>query len=251
MILIAGDSWGCGAWKNYKVYHRGLEQYLYDSGYSVVNISCPAGSNENTVERLDHYLDSYTYQPPIGSNNPINKIFVFQTEWHRAADQFRPGQGKQLVLRPDIADWFEFRKVFDDQKILIHFYNQLSHISQKHNIPIHIIGGCADTIWLDEFEKKRSPGINIACQSMINLLLEDCASIDRPVFAYEMPERYLTNAKQTNDLQLLDYVLDMVDAAQKRIKLFENNPDWFPDAAHANHQGHKKLFDYLKKQGII
>ena len=49
MIIIAGDSWGCGEpgvsddtgpiFQYGTVTHTGLEQYLQDDGYKVINIS--------------------------------------------------------------------------------------------------------------------------------------------------------------------------------------------------------------------
>lgn len=256
MILIAGDSWGCGAWDQDPVtghpvvYHRGLEQYLHNDGHKVINISYPGGSNESTVEQLERYLYGYTQSPPLWYNDPILQIFVFQTEWWRGKSDFRPGQGKQLVLRPEIVEWFELNEIYDDQKIISHYYNNLSHISQKYHIPIWIIGGCVDTIWLDQFEDEYS-GLHIACQSFTNLLVNDNHRVENATCTWKMPVEYLVNAKQKNNAELIEYVLNMSDLADQRCDTFTLNKDWFPDNGHASHLGHKKLFDYLKTQGII
>jgi len=55
-IGIFGDSWGSGEWNHdindYRVLHRGVEQYLVDDGYTVENYSIPAGSNHESYLKI-------------------------------------------------------------------------------------------------------------------------------------------------------------------------------------------------------
>ena len=65
-ILIGGDSWGCGEWtwfseRNYKVSHKGLEQYLLDDGFSVVNCSQGGSSNRQSIDRVTRRLELDNY----------------------------------------------------------------------------------------------------------------------------------------------------------------------------------------------
>ena len=53
VVVIAGDSWGCGEWtqrdhRDYYVSHAGLAQYLADDGYQVINLSQPGAGNLDT-----------------------------------------------------------------------------------------------------------------------------------------------------------------------------------------------------------
>jgi hypothetical protein len=65
-ILIGGDSWGCGEWawlskRKYGVSHLGLEQYLVDDGFSVVNCSEGGSSNRNSIDRVARQLELGNY----------------------------------------------------------------------------------------------------------------------------------------------------------------------------------------------
>jgi hypothetical protein len=55
-ICITGDSWGCGEWdkinKKYSVSHKGLEEYLKQDGFNVLNLSKPSASNLGAYEKL-------------------------------------------------------------------------------------------------------------------------------------------------------------------------------------------------------
>ena len=58
MIIIAGDSWACGEWviDKEQLSHGGLYQYLHDHGYPVINLGTPAGSNAQTINKLNHFF---------------------------------------------------------------------------------------------------------------------------------------------------------------------------------------------------
>ena len=70
-IGIFGDSWGCGEWNEHlhiflknkkythKNLHKGLEQYLSNSGYRVKNYSIPAGSNLESVEKIKKHYKNF------------------------------------------------------------------------------------------------------------------------------------------------------------------------------------------------
>ena len=65
LIVIIGDSWGCGEWLfkdgRYGVVHPGLEQYLVDAGHPVTNLSGSNKQNEEAIDFLETYLESNAY----------------------------------------------------------------------------------------------------------------------------------------------------------------------------------------------
>jgi hypothetical protein len=226
MIVISGDSWGCGCWDtNQKVYHRGLEQLLHDAGHKVINISQGGFDLESIVERLSDYLLLLRDRPPLWMDEPVTKIFVMQTEWHRL-----------MFKRDDSPELHRYQNEGDDQKIIAIFYGTLSFLATEYNVDIHIIGGCSDTIWIDDFSKFY-PGVSIACQSLTNLLVNDNHRIDNPVFSVKFPKELLN----TED------AINLAMQGEKREQIWKDNPEWmWPDGSHPNHLGHKKLYEHIK-----
>ena len=252
MILISGDSWGAGAWKDGKVYHRGLEQYLHDDGHSVVNLSIGGGSNFHSIERITNFLKTQNKQVPLWHDKEIDSIIVFQTEWHRAHLEYDENSYKTFIINKELEEWHQHLNVGDDQKILSRYYSDLSDVSQGHNIPIGIVGGCSDTVWIDEFESQY-PGLYVICQSFSNLVVNNNHRIDPPVYTINLPPYILEKVHASiNGDEVEKYLFDMVDLGNNRIKMWNDNPEWFkPDGGHPNHTAHKKLFDYIKSNNLL
>lgn len=237
-IIIAGDSWGCGEWGNSLphcgISHVGLTKYLLDSGYCVVNLSGPGGSNKYASDRISDFLQ-------VNQQLQISYVIVFQTEWLRDVLIEDP-----VNLKEDLIHGYIGLK----NRLISRFYYKLSRASVKNNIPIHIVGGCGDTIWLDQFEKKY-PGLQIICQSLTNLLVNGDHRNPDPVhciFSKRDEEKinYIKKHLKTADLELL---LDDIDKGSKRVDLWANNKEYFwPDGCHANRQAHQILFEFLKAQ---
>jgi len=222
MIIIVGDSWGCGCWtEEQTVYHRGLEQLLHDDGHKVINLSQGGCDLKTITRRLDDHLMLLKDRPPLWFTEPVTKILVLQTEWHRHLSTAKEKDTEQI----EIAS----------------FYGTLSHISKKYNLPIYVIGGCSDTVWLDEFENYY-PGVTVVCQSFTNLLVNDNHRTDEPVYSVRFPKSFIT-----------DYELMLkAEKGQKREQVWNENPQWFfPDGTHPNHLAHEKLYSHLKKENVI
>jgi len=230
MILIAGDSWGCGCWDtNQKVYHRGLEQYLHDNGHNVINLSGGGSCLEETTQVLGNFLRQIQLSPWLWMPEPITKVFVFQTEWNR-------GSNFDWLLSSAQRELHKFKNQGDDQKIIASFYGALSYIAIEYNVDIQIIGGCSDIIWIDDFQKCY-PGVSIACQSFTNLLVNDNHRIDNPVFSVRFPPQLIED----------EHTMQLAQLGQEREKIWQANPDWmYPDGGHPNHLGHKKLYEHIK-----
>jgi len=238
IIIIAGDSWGCGEWENnngnYRISHPGLTKYLIESGYSVINLSQPGGSNIKSETLIGRFLQTNTHIIP-------SHIIVFQTEWIR--DIY---ETDATILNNDLALGYVDLK----NRVMSRFWNQLSQICKKTSTPVYIIGGCSDTLWIDDVESNY-PCLHVACQSVTNLLLENNHRILNPthsiftslqVSQIDLIKKHLNNT----DLELF---LQDIEQGTKRLDLWKKNKEFFwPDGVHPNRHGHKILFEFLKTQ---
>lgn len=238
-ILIAGDSWACGEWSDdnkggYGISHSGLTKYLTDLGYLVINLGKPGGSNIHSADRVNDFLT-------VSTHLNISHVFVFQTEWIRDI-KFEDEE----ILVEDVATGYLSLK----NRLISRFYSKLSQSSQQSKTPIHLIGGCSDTIWLDKFSQEY-PGLNVCCQSFTNLLLTENHRIANPVHALMTKQAeknivYLKNSIDSKDLQLL---LDDIDQGKQRFTTWNQQKSFFwPDGGHANQTAHGILFKFLKMQ---
>lgn len=245
LSLISGDSWSVGEWENDKhvptINHGGLSQYLHEEGQIVVNVGLGGSSNRETYLRVrnfffnNHHLRAY----------PNKQVIVFKSEWTR-----------------DFAYMDSEDKNFYDQPMALRdrinsrFYYDLSALAQEWNVPIKIIGGCSDTLLFDDFQNVY-PGLEIICQSMVNLLINNCSTIEDPVFSvFSTDPRamdFLKLLKQhTTDVQAMEILLDEIDRGQQRFDMFYKYKNLFyPDGAHPNREAHKILYDFLKRNNSI
>jgi len=233
-IVIAGDSWACGEWRGYGISHPGLTQYLTDQGYLVINLGKPGGSNIHSADRIDNFLT-------VSKHLNTSHVFVFQTEWIR---DVKLENEKNLV--EDIATGYSSLKM----RLMNRFYYKLSKISQQTKTPIHLIGGCSDTIWLDSFSQEY-PGLSVCCQSLTNLLLNGNHRIDDPIHALmaKHSEKDIAYLKKNLDSKDLELLLDDIDKGNQRITTWNQQKSFFwPDGGHANQTAHSILFKFLKTQ---
>ena len=243
-IVIAGGSWASGEWGAVPgatepsaaggLKHPGLSQYLLDSGYQVINLSQPGGANKHSADRVSSFLN-------CNQHLDISSVIVFQTEWVRDIFVESP-----TIVNDDVTHGYHDLK----NRIISRFYNYLSQASVQYNVPIYLIGGCSDTVWLDQFSKEY-PGLQIVCQSLTNLLVNGDHRNPDPVHCIfskrdEEEIKYIKKHIGTQDLELL---LNDIDKGTQRVNSWANHRDYFyPDGFHANRQGHHVLFEFLKAQ---
>ena len=239
MIIVAGCSWACGEWSRgdlgQGIVHQGLSQYLIEQQRLCLNLGIPGGSNMRVAQKIQGWLD----------RNPdanLDKILIFQTEYTRDL---------ALNFEEDFDDISEFDLIAG--KIIARFYSRCVEISQTAHCPVYLIGGVSDTIMLSDFEQQY-PGVKVACQSLVNLLVNDRDTIDSPILSWygrgaiEMLH-HLKKRLSTDQLQIF---LHRIDQGLDRENLVFGNPAYFwPDGMHPNRSGHKKLFDYLCNKGIL
>lgn len=255
MIIIAGDSWACGEWKDCNVVHGGchvvhggLSKYLNDAGHDVFNIGVGGSSNFMTVDKLEATLSLLQARKCLTDDSVV---IAFQTEWHR---DFRQTANDHLYgfcenvevpfFKPNVAiDQFFI------EKLLSRYYYRLSDIAQKFSIPIHLVGGCSDTMWFDKFTEEY-PGLSILCQSLTEFLTNNSTRIDNPVFSVKFTEVFLNLIKsQAKSIKDTEYILTMIDQGDNRLQLWNSTPEYFwPDGAHPNRKGHLILYQLIKNQ---
>jgi hypothetical protein len=240
-ILIVGDSWGVGEWDGnpsqdriwqVPVSHSGLQHFLTEHDQKVINLSRPGNSNS---EMWHTCIASLTNNLTLQES--IRCIIIFQTEWTR-----------------DVCEHWHIAEVEDygveqlKSRWISRMYLRLSQLSCKYNLPVYVIGGCSDTLWLSEFSQYY-PGVTIVCQSFTNLLLNNNHRIVNPIMI-SMHTRILESISKlkAQQLSLADkkFITQEIEQSFIRAATWENNPDWFyPDGYHPNKAGHKKLFDHL------
>lgn len=238
-ILIAGDSWGCGEWDvncDYNT-HKGLQQFLEDDGHQVFNVSHQGLGNHEIYLNIKAFLDrSFISQ--------IDLVIVFQSEYNR---DYKFSGAWQNYLSAE--DWENIKEANSAaHRWLSRFYRNLSDISLSTNIPIKIIGGHADAIWLDDFENLY-PGCTIACQSMTNLILANNHRIQDPVFSFyeKRTEPLVKKLKSLLGPDQIGDLLDLINNGIRREMLLRSNPEYFfPDGIHPNRKGYQILYDFLK-----
>lgn len=237
MIIIAGDSWGCGELDSRNLTHGGLSEYILTHGHDCINLSYGGGTNYNTLGQLWNFVRN---NPSLAKQ--IEKIFVFQTEWDR--DYRTPDLPDHLLNNlqhgyPTCAEY-----------TISGFYHGLSRLG----IPVKLIGGCSDVMWSDDFEFEY-PGVAVVCQSLTNLLIAENHRVDNPVYSFwaKKSENLLQEIKkQTKEQSGLNLLLNDITLGNKRLETFRQNKNWFwPDGVHANRHGHKKLFEFLISTGEI
>jgi hypothetical protein len=257
MIIIAGDSWGYGEWSDSDP-HVGLPQYLTNDGHTVVNLSKAGGSNYEAWYRLDNFLIANDYHV-----KNIEKIFVFQTEWDRDLTMHDYPILDRIDNPSDIFKaigfvWVDSNKNIEEQidlrtanslgtVMLDNFYQQLSRIATKHGLTIELLGGCCDVAESDF--GNRYPGLRVACQSVTNFLITDNPDTDRPITTlYQRQPAVNFIKKHLHNNYELEMLLDSIDYNQTRFATWFNNKPWFyPDGGHANRQGHRKLYNFLRQ----
>jgi hypothetical protein len=238
IILIAGDSWPAGVWEkdvNYPV-HPGICSHLINLGFHVRNLAKPGGSNLESIDRVEDYISC---NPKEISN--IKFILFWQTEFFREVWYYR-----RHPLEKELAQGYAQLK---DHWIYRPYY-KLTELSQQWQLPIYIVGGASDTVWYDDFEKD-FPGVKIVCQSITNMLINNCHRIDQPVFCEFIPgwidEGDFLNLVKKNITNLdLKILLEDMELSKQRLKEFSAHPELFyPDGLHPNSVAHQKIFDFL------
>ena len=244
IIVQAGDSWAAGTWgkdSDTPRANEGICQNFIDIGYSIRNLAKPGGSNLESIDRLKDYLRSNQHEI-----NDIKFILFWKTEFFREIWYYHPDDTNVPI------EELSYRYGSLKDRWIYRPYHRLLEIRTQWNIPIYILGGCSDCVWYDEFEKD-FPGVKIICQSVTNLLLNGDHRIQEPVFCEFLSGwidrcKFLEKIKQDTTKQDLELLLHDMNLGTKRLKSFQENPQFFgSDGIHPNTLAQKLIFEYLMK----
>jgi hypothetical protein len=243
MIIISGCSWSIGEWdvdhnaetKVSQLQHGGLGQYIEEAGTPVLNLGIPAGSNLQAAKRVQTWLER-------NPKEPIDKIIMLQTEWDR---------DYKMIFEDDFSHITDAHSL--PGRWTARYYSRLSELASLGRCPVILVGGLADTIWLDDFPKEY-PGVHLACQSMTNLVITGNDRVDNPVLSWYnkySPPLIERIRSYLSDDQLPE-LLNMIDLGFERENWVFRHPEWFwPDGNHPNRAAHLKLYDFLVTQGYL
>lgn len=237
MNIVSGCSWSCGEWPRLdtgkrEVVFPGLEYNFQQDGIDCINLGIPSGSNLAVANKVRGWIERHP-------EHKIDKIYIFQTEWNR-----------DLLMKYD-EDYKDFRTVEELQgKFIARFYSRLSEIAMQAGCTVILIGGVSDTLWLDNIEE-HYPGLQIGCQSLVNLILNDSHRIDNPIYSWygtSIGEQTVKKVKgYLNDSELENF-LSLIDAGLERETLVFSNPEFFwPDGYHPNRYAYAKLYKFLQE----
>jgi hypothetical protein len=242
MILVLGASWAVGEWKSPgqpadapHIQHRGLMQYIEESGQHVVNLTANGESNLKIANRLQTWFDQHPVSKPT-------HIFVFQSDYTSDKNRAQPSDYDKIDNPYSLSNLW-----------LARFYQQLSSIAQRYRCTITLIGGGVDTLWFDDMNSIY-PGVEVGCQSLINLILFGNHRTQVPVFSWytRHSEQVVKKIKEKMTQDQMPIFLTMLDHAQKREKTISDTKEYFwPDGRHPNRKGHRILYDFLQMQGYF
>jgi hypothetical protein len=245
MYIILGDSWGCGEWVDGEVTHSGLAFYMEELGHKVVNNSIPGGSNYESLNSLKDFL---VCEQDLEEIKKINGIFLFWTEWYR---DFRIKPYGIFDLAVDSSNYFmpkNYNKDFYSryqERVLLDF----KKVADKLKVPIYVIGGASD---LDYFDNDLFGNVICVCQSLTNLCVNNSDRIQDPArCTARWPVEFVKTIKQ-NTKTSLEFLLDELQKNENRQNLCkEYRLQFFPDKAHVDRKGHKKLLNLLIEKKIL
>jgi hypothetical protein len=231
-ILILGDSWACGELSlkedGHSIVHKGLEQYLIDQGHTVINLGVLGGANSNSISNYLNFTQHADY------------VFFFQTEPTREGD---------TIFIELLKQFKSIRTVFDH--LINECYININKIAKDKNQTVHLIGGYS--VVTDNASKFSNLNNFI---SNVSSLIDPDTKFD--FYGYFMQFEWFVNIVENakKKLNFDDYTvgqlkkeyIDMVNE-NTRITLYmsANEDYYFPDGMHTNRNGHRIIFNQVKK----
>jgi hypothetical protein len=216
-FLITGDSWSQGEWlENRTIAHKGLEQYLLETGHKVLNVG--RGGQDNY---------SALYQASCALWEGIDHFIFFQTDILRSCNSI------------DLKLHKPMETAIREQNCMV---NQLNDIRSKNpNLKITVIGGCG------KFDEKSTSAWDYCVPSMTALLVP--GFVDNPYWVCNPWYQFLQDTPP-GDLSF-DHKLQILEIEEQialKKQCWNSNKDLFyPDGLHPNRQAHKFLFEHLCK----
>jgi len=151
MIVILGDSWGVGEWgvddnNCYCLTGPGISQYI-SMHDTVINLSVGAGSNTESLNRLENLLKKYRI-------DAFDTIYCIVTDPLRCLTSMQPTK-------------FQTSIAYKVGSLLNNFLSRANDIGKQHQTVINLIGGLCD---LNSIDILNYSYLNIAVPSWGKLL---------------------------------------------------------------------------------
>lgn len=220
-ILITGDSFGCGEWQidpdlqSKILLHKGIEHYLLEENYDVLNVSIAGSPNKFAIKRLSLVLD---FNPDIilwFQSDPLRDLFPFN----------------------DFTEKFNtFEELIElNNNILDNHYSTLNSLDKK----IYCIGGCS----------KINSNLIVKYNNLIPLI----NSVPEFLFPeYKHPELWHSGWQaEVHKIQDLKLLTKLLACKVKQCKLIteQRYKDLFwPDGMHPNRIGYYKIYEFIKSK---
>ena len=217
-VIIIGDSWGRGEWAKDTqiIVHKGLEQYILDDGYTVINYSEPGADCNRIINQI----------PKLGERDLL-VIFTTdfqrgQIDWHKQSSQ---SITDFLYHRNDCKNYF----IKCITKKLLKCTGQV------------LLLGCLGVFNIDDKIKNKNVAI---IPNFCEWLFPDNNFIkDYLFYTRDYNFNLLYNLIRNNrNRPLLEAILHQVNINKK---IFVN--DYFPDNAHPDRRCHFKLYEHIKE----
>ena len=244
-IFVSGSSWARGEWVGPKVVHRGLIQYFSDDGYTVID----AGQSRSWHSRVINHLDKQ-----LAQHYQHNDIVLFVMA-DPLLDIIMPELNQLHVKRTNsVKNLKNFTENILQAGGLIallrkqqqQIYQQLDDVAKKHNAVIDCIGGTynVNTKLLDNFSN-----LNPRVISWIDLLighLREYPGIGDPEvgvsYTWDIDYINLDTYQPEFAAQVRDEFECVTHYSSMLTELI-----FHPDGLHPNREGHKILYNHLKK----
>lgn len=240
-IFIAGLSWGRGEWVGPNVVHRGIEQYFTEDGYQVFNVSKPRSTHTRINQLLNSCLSDH-YAPGDRvfwiQADPIIDIIAEEITGKLLPNQKLVGLSERLLGAGTLVD------LMSDQQGRI--YCELNNIAVKYSTQIYCIGGTYNINPIIRDFSNLKPFVT----SWINMLVGHYTEYARSADI----NFGVTHTWTVDNVDFSAYNIDLATAIKKEITERVANVIMFredifhPDGVHPNRDGHRVLYEYIKKK---
>jgi hypothetical protein len=215
MIVIAGDSWGEGQWrdnsKGPNSIWPGFHHYWIQSGEAAVNISFGGLSNYQIIDSLDYHF----------ANQTLNRRAVIV--WLTCVLRDYP---KGLITH-DIDSWTSehYQTIF----------NRLIYLGHQYQTKIYILGGLGDIP--RSFDSKLSTTVTILAHSTAKLI--------NPHYEFESPSGHFTLIENVSPISQRHKIYQRLE---NKFNYMQSNLNIYHDGCHFGCKSYQTIFNYVQSK---
>ena len=217
-IIIFGGSWATGEHTTGKgITHPGLNLYLEELGYKVINFAQPGRSNQGIFVDIESHI-----------NDIKNDDIVLCMDSDPLGDSCYENLEEKIIEHDGLINYVLHLRT--------EHYNRINSLPCKLNLI-----GCSSTV-----DPKRTHH-NVVVPSWLNLLTGFEISSAPDFFALELVKLIFALDKSKFNNEMFEKFIDDLTILKMRDKIFETA--WFKkERHHPDRNGHKILVDELIKK---